>query len=70
MKEHEKAAHCLLLMSDCQAFASVCYKRAGGSRSDPVRGPDEDVWWPRGGPDAEVDYRLEEIRVAQSGCLL
>lgn len=37
---------------------------------DPVKAPNEDVWWPRGGPDSEVDNGLVKISVAQSGCFL
>lgn len=48
----------------------VCYKHASSVCSGPVKGPNEDVWWSRGGPDAEVDNGLVKISVVQSGCFL
>lgn len=51
-------------------FVCVCYKHASSVCSGPVKGPNEDVWWSRGGPDAEVDNGLVKISVVQSGCFL
>lgn len=53
---------CVCVSYTCPGSSSVC--------SGPVKGPNEDVWWPRGGPDAEVNNGWVKISVAQSGCFL
>lgn len=45
---HEDAYFTLNLGLSSLCFVCACYKHARGSRSDPVKGPNEDVWRPRG----------------------
>lgn len=63
-----QTAKCVLCV-----WVTACVPNLLGSSSvwsGPVKGPNEDIWGPRGGPDAEVDNGLVKISVVQCGCFL